>query len=85
MKKLTKLIELRLFLRGKKSYLILGVSVTIGILQTQGVVIPEYVYILLAGVLGITFKLGSNRIEIIARELAKRDCLREINKEKQQH
>jgi len=75
-KAMAKIIE---FLKGKKSYVVLVIGAISGILQSQGIPIPEYVYYILGGLFGITYKMGQNRTEQTIKELL--DQIKEAKKE----
>ena len=64
--KMNKAIE---FMKRKKSYVVLGIAILTGILQSQGIVIPDYVWTIIASLLGVTYKMGMNRAEIATKEL----------------
>lgn len=65
-KNMKKVLE---FLQGKKSYVVLALGLISGGATALGYVIPEWIFVLLAGILGVTFKAGQNRSEALMKEL----------------
>ena len=57
------------FLAGKKTYVNLFLSMGVGIAMSFGVVIPEWVLVILGTLTGITYKMGQNRSEALTKEL----------------
>ena len=56
--------NIRKWLEGKKSYVTVAAAVVVaGVQVFAGVEIPEFVWMALAGILGITYKAGQNRLE----------------------
>lgn len=57
--------------QGKKSYIVISIGILTGIAQSQGIQIPDYVWTILGGLLGITLKTGQNRVEQTTQEFIK--------------
>lgn len=51
------------FLDGKKSYLVSAVIFILGGLQALGVPVPEEVYVILGGLLGVAIRSSISKIE----------------------
>lgn len=69
--------KVREWLKGKKSYIVLLLGIGSGVAQFYGVQIPDWLWLTLASVLGVTFKAGQNRSESVVKAL-----LEEIKKAK---
>ena len=57
------------WLQGKKTYTMLAISIITGILQSQGIVVPDFVWVALASLTGIAYKAGQNRAEQATQDL----------------
>lgn len=67
-------------LQGKKTYVVLAVSMATCVLDISGVSVPEPVYAILAGLLGATYKAGSNRIEHLLSGILKIEIEKKIER-----
>jgi DNA/RNA endonuclease G (NUC1) len=55
--------RIKTFLMGKKTYIVAGLMVAIGIVESCGVEIPEQIWAVLVAALGASVRAGAKKIE----------------------
>lgn len=75
--------KIKKFLQGKKSISVIVAMMVVGAIDVYlqsnyGCAVPKEVWVFLLGLLGITYKVGNNRVENATKELL--DSIKEQNK-----
>jgi len=64
-----KMDKIKAYLAQKKTYVNLIMGVGIGVAMAFGVVIPDWAFVIVGALTGITYKMGQNRTENATKEL----------------